>query len=99
MTDGKCRPRSTLCASGLAVPKQLNSHLGNKVNNAGAARQRRRCCYGELAEHAMRFYRALPSPAASPEQLPLPLVATSLPSATTRVHPATNRRFTRCKLD
>ena len=99
VTDGKPAPQHAVrIRPGGAEATEL-THLGNKVNNAVPLANGREVLYGELAEHAMRLYRA-PIAGGTPERLPLPLVASFAAVGNDLVFTQPQLTgATRCKLD
>jgi len=99
VTDGKpAAQHAVRIRPGGAEATEL-THLGNKVNNAVPLANGREVLYGELAEHAMRLYRA-PIAGGTPERLPLPLVASFAAIGNDLVFTQPQLTgATRCKLD
>ena len=99
VTDGKPAPQHAVrIRPGGGETTEL-THLGSKVNNAVPLANGRDVLYGELAEHAMRLYRA-PIAGGTPERLPLPLVASFAAVGNDLVFTQPQLTgATRCKLD
>ena len=99
VTDGKPAPQHAVrirLGGGEAIEL---THLGSKVNNAVPLANGKDVLYGELAEHAMRLYRA-PIAGGTPERLPLPLVASFAAVGNDLVFTQPQLTgATRCKLD
>ena len=75
------------------------THLGTLVNNAIPLSNGREVIYGELAEHAMRLYRA-DITGGTPKRLPLPIVSTFAIAGNDLVYTQPQLTgATRCKLD